>query len=140
MFYEKLIDILMFRQGTEEDEEGTMQPVITTGSIVWGIILRMSIIVFLSFLLFSSFEMRQYWWISLLAIWAIAAYPGWRQFAKFQENVKKVEESTLCGSCRHFDKTSQLCRIFDEHVSKDYIPCEGISWEPRHYDSDEEDD
>lgn len=131
---DKLSDLFMFREGTEADDRGSLVPVLTTGSIVWGILLRTSVIVFLSFSIIYLYDLYKYVWVVLFALWFGAAYPGWRQFQLFQERIKKVTESTLCGSCMHFDKTSQLCKIYDEHVTREYIPCEGLNWEPINYE------
>lgn len=133
--FNKITDILLFREGTEEGTDGENLPVVTTGSIVWGVILRTAIVFIISFLLLSNFEYRQYWWIVLFLLWFVAAYPGWRQYQKFQQRIKNVGESTLCGSCKHFDKTGQLCKIFDEHITKEHIPCEGLNWEPKNFDT-----
>lgn len=135
MGFEKYIDLFMFREGTEEEADGTTQPIITTGSIVWGVLLRSSILIFLTFFLVESVGLRKYWWLLFFVIWFGAAYPGWRQFQLFQKRIKKVEEETLCGSCKHFDSGSQLCRIYDEHVTKDYLPCEGLNWEPTNFEN-----
>ena len=62
---EKIADILMFREGTEEDEEGAQQPIVTTGSIVWGVLLRSAIIVVISFLIIEITGQRN-WWISFI--------------------------------------------------------------------------
>ncbi len=136
-FFEKASDLLMFREGTEEDIDGRPVPIITSGSIVWGILLRSAIIIMISFIIMAIFEYRPYLYFFFFIFWFAAAYPGWRQYQLFQERVKKVSEETLCGSCRHFEITSQLCKILDEHVTAEYIPCEGLSWEPRHYDSED---
>jgi hypothetical protein len=129
---EKIKDLLLFRHGTKENESGEIKSIITPGSIVWGILLRTFILVISSFILFETVVWtRSYWWFVFFIIWYGAAYPGWRQFQDFNENIEKVEESTLCGSCKHFDKTSQLCKIYDEHITEDYLPCEGVDWEPK---------
>jgi len=128
----------MFREGTEEEADGTHQPIITTGSIVWGVLLRSAIIMVLSFILMIYLENHTYSYMFFFIFWFAAAYPGWRQYQLFQQRIKKVEESTLCGSCRHFEPSSQLCKILDEHVTREYIPCEGLSWEPRHFDTPED--
>jgi hypothetical protein len=133
-YKDKAIDIFMFREGTDEDEHGSSQPVITTGSVVWGMIFRSAVIVFLTFVIIDQFEIRSNWWIFSFILWFAAIYPGWRQYNKFTTRIKKIEEETLCGSCRHFEPSSQLCRIYDEHVTKDHIPCEGLNWEPKRID------
>jgi hypothetical protein len=52
--------------------------------------------------------------------------------------MKKFTEDTLCGSCINFEPSSQLCKVLDEHVSVDFIPCEGLRWEPKSYEVREE--
>lgn len=133
--YDKIIDLFLFREGTEEDEKGQKVPIITTGSVVWGVILRSTILVAITMFVLNNLEMRQYWSLFLFLLWVLTIYPGFRQYQKFQERIKKVREDTLCGTCINFEETSQLCKIFDEHITQDYIPCEGQNWEPKHFDS-----
>lgn len=132
---QKLIDIFMFREKSVEDTEGILQPVITTGSIVWGALLRTAIIVIISFFLVTRIDSKEIYWISLFIVWLFAFYPAWRQYNIFRERITKFTEETLCGSCRHFDEQSQLCKIFDEHPTEKYIPCEGLNWEPVSYEN-----
>jgi len=134
---DKIIDVFMFRQSSEEDSH-TNEPKVTSGSIIWGILLRSFIIMLIIMLLLESLSMREYWWMMLFAIWFIAVYPGWLQWSKFHERMEKFTEETLCGSCINFDSSSQLCKVLDEHVSVDYIPCEGLRWEPMSYEVREE--
>lgn len=135
MWQEKLIDIFQFREGTEEEADGSKIPIITYGSVAWGMLMRSFIIIMGTFFLFMNWDYRQYWFIILFLLWALAIYPGYRQFQKFSERIEHLKEDTLCGSCRHFEPTGQLCKIYDEHISKTYLPCEGESWEPKHFDS-----
>ncbi len=128
MLYEKISDLLLFRP--IEDDDGDT-PSMTTGSIVWGVLLRSAIIIVISFLLLDQLHLHEYWYIILFAVWFFAVYPGYQQYQKFNQKIEKMKESTLCGSCRHFDPSGQLCTILDEHVSSNYIPCEGESWEPK---------
>jgi hypothetical protein len=88
---DKAIDIFMFREGTDEDEHGSSQPVITTGSVVWGMIFRSAVIVFLTFVIIDQFEIRSNWWIFSFILWFAAIYPGWRQYNKFTTRIKKIE-------------------------------------------------
>lgn len=136
-YFNKILDLLMFRTGVEEDEAGHLQPVVTTGSIVWGVLLRSFIIIFISFLFMALIENRKFWWLSFLILWLVAAYPGWKQYQAYKKRMEDFEESTLCGKCIHFDPTSQLCKLYDEHVYKDYVPCEGVDWEPKTIEKDE---
>ena len=135
MWQDKLIDIFQFREGTEEEANGSKIPIITSGSVAWGIILRSFIIIMLTFLLLMDRDYQQYWFAALFFLWFLAIYPGYRQYQKFNTRIEIIKEETLCGSCRHFEPTSQLCKIYDEHISKDYIPCEGESWEPNQFES-----
>lgn len=135
---ETLKDLLQFRIGTEEDENGDEQPVITTGSVVWGVLLRMSVIIVIAFVFLSIFEAYRYWWVFLFIIWFGTTFPGWKQYQIFQRRMKKLQESTLCGSCLHFDPTSQLCKLYDQHITMNYIPCEGLNWDPKPIDNEEE--
>ncbi|MFN3306595.1 MAG: hypothetical protein ACK42Z_05350 [Candidatus Kapaibacteriota bacterium] len=136
--FNRILDLLLFRIGVEEQDDGRVVPIITTGSIVWGILLRTAVIILLSFLLMSIVENRRYWWITLLFLWLLAAYPGWRQFQFYKKHLEEVTESTLCGKCVHFDETSQLCKLYDEHISENYIPCGGVDWEPKLFEKDGE--
>lgn len=135
-FFEKIADLFLFREGTEEDEQGIRQPIINVGSIVWGVILRSTIIVALSFLFIQYFRGNSYWWIVLFIFWFAAIYPGWKQYQNYNVKIKDIEENTLCGKCKYFEPTGQFCKIYDEHVTKDYIPCDGLDWEPKSFEDD----
>lgn len=126
----KIFDYFMFREGTETDDYST-KPIITTGSIVWGVLIRSFIIIFASLFLLEKFYFIYYWWLCVFALWFFVAYPAYSQFQYFSNRMDKFEEETLCGQCKHFSPSSQLCSIYDEHVSRTYIPCEGESWEPK---------
>ena len=128
----------MFREGTTEDEKGMSQPIVTVGSIVWGVILRASIVVLLSFFFIQFYRFYGYWWVALFIFWFGAVYPGWKQYQTYQIKIKKIEESTLCGTCVHFESSGQLCKIYDEHISSDYIPCDGLDWQPRTFEDEDQ--
>lgn len=125
----KLIDILQFRQTGDFDNE-TDQPVVTTGSVVWGVLLRSAILIVASFVILDRFQLREYWWMLLFAMWFLVFYPAYRQYQMYNKRIKDLEEDTLCGSCKHFDQSGQLCRLYDQHISRNHIPCEGNDWEP----------
>ncbi len=133
MKFERILDYLMFREGSEEDNLSD-NPTVTTGSIVWGVILRSSIVIILTLFLVRRFDFYEYWWYSFFAIWFFVGFPAYRQYQKFQDRMKELSEETLCGKCRHFNSGAQTCQIYDVHVSKNHIPCEGMQWEPRDFD------
>ncbi len=130
-YFDKIKDALMFREGSFEDNY-TTEPKVTLGSIIWGILLRTGLIIgavmLIEILFFKRINVN--WYIVFFLMWVFVAFPAYRQYRKFDERIDDLEESTLCGSCRYFIKDSQLCRLYDEHISIDFIPCEGESWEP----------
>ena len=130
MNFDKIIDLFMFREGSDDDND-SQNPVVTTGSIVWGVMFRLTIVVLLTFMVLSRYDWHEYWWFAFFVVWFFVAYPAYRQYINFSRRMETFEEETLCGTCRHFNSGSQMCTIYDEHVSKTYIPCEGQSWEPK---------
>jgi hypothetical protein len=73
----------------------------------------------------------QLWWIICLSgIYGIIVHPTIIHFRLFEKKNKDIIESTLCSSCKHFDKTAVLCMKYDQHPSLNYLPCDGIDWEP----------
>ena len=30
----------------------------------------------------------------------------------------------------HFESSAQICSKYDEHITENHIPCEGMDWEP----------
>lgn len=135
MWREKIIDILNFRIGTEEEADGSLHPIVTSGSAAFGILLRSALVMALAFATIALTERRDLSWLFLFLLWGGAVYPGWKQYQAFEQRIKKIEEETICGSCKYFDEPSQLCRPYDEHISKNYIPCEGKDWEAKKYEN-----
>jgi hypothetical protein len=76
---------------------------------------------------------------TLLSIYGAVLHPAMIQYNRYQEANKEIMESTLCSSCKHFDKGAILCMKFDEHPAIDRLPCEGLSWEPTNEFMEEED-
>ena len=130
MVHEKLLDYLMFREYNPNADRQS-NPSITTGSIVYGLLLRSAIIIIFSMTITPMLELYSYWWAFLLLFWLGAAYPAYRQFQFYSEKIDSLTEDTLCGKCKHFDASSQLCKIMDEHIGENYIPCGGEGFEPK---------
>ncbi|MFN3195057.1 MAG: hypothetical protein ACE364_03805 [Chlorobiota bacterium] len=126
---DKIKNLFLFKEVTDEDNHN--EPVVTVGSIVWGVLLRSSIIMVVTMIIMYIYGNNEMWYFSLFLIWLIALYPGWTQYQEYTDRIKKFTEDTLCGSCRNFNADSQLCKLYDEHVSTNHIPCEGEAWEPR---------
>lgn len=132
---DRLTDLLLFRYTNQgKDNNSETKPYITTGSIVWGALIRTAIIVVVSWFVVEYFDLRDYWMVVLLTIVGLVVYPAYSQYSHFTSRIEILQEEIMCGTCKHFDPTSQLCKIFDEHVSTSYIPCEGNSWEPSQFD------
>lgn len=108
-----------------------INPKITMGSIVLFAILKTAIVLLLSWFLLERYRMMDYWWISLLAIFIIAIYPALRQYKKFSEESEVVEKESLCATCKHFNSLGIICNLYDEHIAGDYVPCEGLEWQPK---------
>jgi len=124
---ERLYDIWLFQRRTAEGE-----PEVTAGTIVYGALVRALVVVGGSLTLSAFFpDLWRHWWLVLLVLWAVVFYPAYRRWSQFTHEVRQLKEEILCGSCRYFDETGQLCTLLDEHVRPDYIPCGGEAWEPR---------
>lgn len=133
MEWDKIIDLFNFKS-VSKDYLGNEQPQITIGSIVWGTLFRSFIIITLSFLVFEYTDNYDNWWFALFVLWFFAAMPAYSAYTNFQKDIVDFSDSTLCGSCRNFDKSAQLCKIYDQHPTDDFIPCEGNDWEPKTYE------
>lgn len=130
MVHEKFLDYLMFREYNPNADKQA-NPTITTGSIVYGLLLRSVLIIVLSLTLIPMFDLYSYWWTFFLALWLVAAYPAYRQYQFYTDKIDALLEDTLCGKCKHFDSSNQLCKILDEHIGEKYIPCGGDNFEPK---------
>jgi len=127
---EQIRDLFLLR--TNVPDYATDQPYYTTGSIVAAALLRVSIIGVAAILLNDQFNSSGWWWTTVLfAFWGLGIYPAWIQYNRFNDAVEELHTSTLCGQCRHFNPTNQLCMVLDEHVTSEHPPCEGEAWEPR---------
>ena len=125
---EKTKDIFMFRQGSNLDNYIT-PPSVTSGSIMWGVLLRSAILILCGLLVVLYFEKREFAYFIAFIFWFSVVYPAYKQYNILNSRLDDLESDTLCGKCKFFIKESQLCSMLDEHISKDNIPCEGNLWE-----------
>ena len=121
-------DQILLRQGLQHNDGA---PRFTTGSIVSGALMRAIITIVFGFLLWNWRGDESTYLITLIMLWGYVAYPAYRQYHVFNEHIEEMTLSTLCGQCKHFNRTGQTCFRYDEHVTNEYIPCEGLDWEPR---------
>ena len=105
----------------------------TIGSIItWGII-RAAIVILASLFLYEQFKWIDYtlWWlVTAASIYGFVFHPMTIQYRMYKEETQRVVSNSLCAKCKHFEKTGVLCSVLDEHVTEDYVPCEGELWEP----------
>ena len=126
---EQILDLFLLRTSVPDYAED--QPYYTTGSIVAAALLRVALIGIAATLLNSQFNSDGWWWTAVLfTFWGLGVYPAWVQYQRFNDEVEKLHNGTLCGSCKHFNPTNQLCMVLDEHVTTSEPPCEGEAWEP----------
>ncbi len=100
------------------------------GRVVYWTIMRAAIVIPSLWFLMYYFQFRYWWIVAFGAIYGIIIHPAIIQFRKFEADNKEIVQSTLCSSCKHFDKTAVLCLKYDEHPSLNFLPCEGVEWEP----------
>ncbi len=109
----------------------------TLGSIIWLAMLRLTATIFVAWYLrqyIPEADFGQWWAITVAAIYGIAIYPAQIQYSYFRRTSKKLIEQTLCSSCRYFNADGLHCMQLDEHVSENYLPCEGEGWEPKSFE------
>jgi hypothetical protein len=123
-----LMDILLFRLHKRSYDNKT--PKLTTGTIVFGGMIRLSIIVMATWWISDFWVFHQFWPIFAMMVIMIVFYPAYREMSIFSDTVESLKETTLCGSCKHFEPSAQICSRYDEHITEDHIPCEGMDWEP----------
>ena len=74
----------------------------------------------------------QLWWmVSIAAIYVLIIHPAMVSHRWFEKHNKNVIESSLCSSCKNFDRSAVLCIKYDKHPTENYVPCDGVEWEPK---------
>ena len=108
------------------------------GSIIWGALLRVALVMFAVWYMREWIESYADWWIvATIAIYGLAIYPAQVQYDYFRQSNRRLIESTLCSTCRHFRPENLHCSLLDEHISEQYLPCYGEEWEPASFDLSE---
>ncbi len=108
----------------------------TMGSIVLWTLLRLGAVIVGAWILYDVMAVNNtsyaLWWaVTGLALYAVVFHPTQIQYLHYREETRTVVSGTLCSSCKYFESTGVLCSKLDEHVTEDYLPCEGQLWEPR---------
>ena len=100
------------------------------GRIIYWAIVRTAIVIPALWIMMSYIHFQFWWFVAALVIYTIILHPAIIQFGKFEKDNKEIIESTLCSSCKNFDKSAVLCIKYDQHPTLENLPCEGTAWEP----------
>jgi hypothetical protein len=101
------------------------------GETVFWTIIRTAITIVGVWILKSYIDEQLWYIITIAAVYGIIIHPAVLAFKKFDIKNKNILDSTICASCKHFDPSAILCMKHDKHPTEDYIPCDGLHWEPR---------
>jgi len=99
------------------------------GEIVFWTIMRTALVIPAVWILQGYLDLQLWWIVSIIGIYGIIIHPSIIHYRLFEDKNKEIVESTLCSTCRHFDKSAVLCMKHDKHPTKAYLPCEGMDWE-----------
>lgn len=100
------------------------------GEIVFWTIIRTGFLIVILWFSKDIWGDKYFWLIVAISFYLFVISPVITFYRKFIEKNFDVLESSLCSSCKHFDKSAVLCMKYDKHPTKDFIPCDGVSWEP----------
>ena len=107
------------------------------GDIVFWTIIRFAVSIPVIWVLKDYID-NSLWWLSIIFIlFGFVIYPAVLGYRKFEEKNKNLFESSLCSSCKHFDKSAVLCIKYDKHPTPEYVPCEGLDWEPKNFENEQ---
>ncbi len=101
------------------------------GEIVYWTIIRTAFLIFILWISKDVWGEKYFWLIVSLSFYLFVISPAISSYRKFTEKNKKVLESSLCSTCKHFDESAVLCMKYDKHPTENFIPCEGSAWEPK---------
>lgn len=100
------------------------------GEIVFWAIIRTAFTILFLWIIKSHIDFQLWIMISVAAVYVFIIHPTMVSYKWFEERNKNVISSTLCSSCKHFDRSAVLCLKYDKHPTEDFVPCEGEDWEP----------
>lgn len=105
------------------------------GAIIYWTLIRTAILIPALFFLFELLDYKFWWMLGIMSIYGVIIHPAIIQYNLFIEKNKEIINNTLCSSCKHFDETAVLCMMHDKHPTVESLPCEGIDWEIKQYQS-----
>ncbi len=106
------------------------------GEIIFWTMIRITIVIPILWVAEGYINYELWWLISIMILYGVIIHPAIIHYRLFEEKNKDIIESTLCSTCLHFDKSAVLCMKYDKHPTKEYLPCDGIDWEPKSSDID----
>jgi hypothetical protein len=104
---------------------------VTMGEIVFWTLIRISLSIPFVWILKNYLDYSIWWITAIFILYGIVIHPAILRYRKFEDKNKNIFESSLCASCRHFEKSAVLCIKHDKHPTQNYLPCEGLDWEPK---------
>jgi len=93
--------------------------------------MRTAITIAAVWILKSHIDDQLWYIIAIASSYLIIIHPTVTGLKKFDLKSKNILYSTICSNCKHFDSSAVLCMKHDKHPAEDYIPCDGIHWEPK---------
>ena len=106
------------------------------GEIVFWTLVRLAVTIPLVWVLKDYLDYSIWWILVVFVLYGFVFHPAVLAYRKFEEKNKNMIDDSLCSGCRHFDKSAILCIKYDDHPAEDYIPCEGLDWEPKNSNSE----
>lgn len=97
--------------------------------IFWGLI-RIAFLIPVLWVATDWLDYKFWWIVAAMSVYGVIFHPAIIQYKIFHEENKNVLEDTICAQCKHFDKSAVLCIKYDEHPTENYVPCDGVDWEP----------
>lgn len=101
------------------------------GEVVFWTIIRSAITIAGLWIIKSEVDSQLWWLIGVAAVYVLVIHPAIVNYRWFERRNKNVIDSSLCSSCKSFDRSAVLCIKYDKHPTEDYVPCDGVDWEPK---------
>lgn len=101
------------------------------GEIIYKTMIRLGSTIIILWLIKDYFDFSYYMVLSLLSLYFFVFHQSFLSYKKFEQTNRGIISNTLCSSCKQFDESAILCMKYDKHPSENFIPCEGLDWEPK---------
>ena len=81
------------------------------GRIIYWAIIRTAVLIPALWIGMGYFHFEYWWFLAAVAVYLVILYPAIVQYKKFEKDNKEIIESTLCSTCKSFDKSAVLSNI-----------------------------